>query len=69
LPSSNSPIMQLTPLFRQRQLNDHSTIFSVAQKFLPAELLQNVKMAPAPKLRGKKRRLETVPEGEEEEEV
>jgi Centromere kinetochore component CENP-T histone fold len=53
--------------FRQRQLNDHNTIFSVAQKFLPAELLQSVKMAPVPKLRGRKRRLETVPEEEEEE--
>jgi hypothetical protein len=37
----------------------------VAQKFLPGELLQNVRMAPVPLMKGKKRRLETVEEEEE----
>jgi len=39
----------------------------VAQKFLPGELLQSVRMAPVFKAKGKKRRLQTVAEEEEEE--
>lgn len=51
---------------RQRQLNSHNTVFSVAQKYLPGELLQAVRMAPVSKSRGKKRKLETVVEEEED---
>jgi hypothetical protein len=48
---------------RQRQLNDHNTIFSVAQKHLPGELLQAVRMPAAPvKGKGKKRKLGTIME-------
>jgi len=53
-----------TFLYRQRQLNNTNTPFSLAQKFLPRELLQEVRMAP-PSGKSKKRkrsRLETIDE-------
>jgi hypothetical protein len=50
------------PYHRQRQLNNQNTLFSVAQKSLPAELLQAVRMVPTVKSKGKKRRLDTIAE-------
>jgi hypothetical protein len=53
-------------LYRQRQVNANSTPFSLAQKFLPRELLQEVRMAPQPNLKRKRRpRMETIEEEEE----
>ncbi|KAK7548407.1 centromere kinetochore component CENP-T-domain-containing protein [Phyllosticta citricarpa] len=54
---------------RQRKLSASSTPFSLAQKYLPRELLQNVRMpAPraAPKRKPRKRKLDTIAEEEEE---
>jgi len=57
----------LTPFSRTRQITDHSTAFSLAQKLLPRELLQQLRMQPAPKLRGQKRkRMDTVHEEEDD---
>ncbi|KAF2675161.1 hypothetical protein BT63DRAFT_450144 [Microthyrium microscopicum] len=54
----------VTLMKRQRQLNDHNTVFSIAQKYLPGELLQSVRMAPTKLPRGKKRRLSVIDEEE-----
>lgn len=54
---------------RQRVLggNGNQTLFSLAQKFLPRELLQEVKMKPVEKkAKGRKRKLHTIPEEEED---
>ncbi|QDS68070.1 hypothetical protein FKW77_009887 [Venturia effusa] len=54
----------ITLMKRQRLLNNSNTPFSLAQKFLPRELLQEVRMAPpSGKSRKRKRsRLETIDE-------
>ncbi|KAF2146234.1 uncharacterized protein K452DRAFT_324237 [Aplosporella prunicola CBS 121167] len=55
---------------RQRQISASTTPFSLAQKYLPRELLQEVRMPrAAPKARKKRRRgkMETIEEGEVEE--
>ncbi|KAJ4357369.1 uncharacterized protein N0V89_001944 [Didymosphaeria variabile] len=50
-------------LKRTRQVTDSSTVFSLAQKLLPRELLQQLRMEPLPKLRRQKRkRMETIRE-------
>ncbi|KAL5433235.1 hypothetical protein PMIN07_007681 [Paraphaeosphaeria minitans] len=50
-------------LKRTRQVTDSSTCFSLAQKLLPRELLQQLRMEPLPKLRRQKRkRMEAIPE-------
>jgi hypothetical protein len=56
--------------YRQRVLNQNTTLFSLASKYLPRELLQDVRM-PAPQVKGKKRKraakkLQTIEEDEEE---
>ncbi|KAK8239777.1 centromere kinetochore component CENP-T-domain-containing protein [Phyllosticta capitalensis] len=51
---------------RQRKLSSTSTPFSLAQKYLPRELLQNVRMPrAAPKRKPRKRKLDTIEEGDE----
>ncbi|PSN70355.1 hypothetical protein BS50DRAFT_571614 [Corynespora cassiicola Philippines] len=51
---------------RQRQVSSSATVFSLAQKMLPRELLQELRMEPTPKLRGvKRKRLETIEEEDE----
>jgi histone H3/H4 len=51
---------------RTRKTTNNSTPFSLAQKMLPRELLQQLRMEPPKKLRGQKRkRLNTVQEEEE----
>jgi histone H3/H4 len=63
LASIYSRIHSLTFISRQRLVNDHHTVFSLAQKYLPGELLQAVRMAPPViKSRGKKRRLSAIQE-------
>ncbi|KAF2265398.1 hypothetical protein CC78DRAFT_532469 [Lojkania enalia] len=48
---------------RQRKITSNNTIFSLAQKLLPRELLQELRMHPAPKLKGQKRkRMESIEE-------
>jgi len=55
-----------TNLYRQRQLNNNTTTFSLAQKFLPRELLQEIRMAPPAKAKKRKRpRMETIEEEDE----
>jgi hypothetical protein len=50
-------------VLRTRKTSSNTTSFSLAQKLLPRELLQQLRMAPQPKLRGQKRkRLATVQE-------
>ncbi|KAF2757478.1 hypothetical protein EJ05DRAFT_476728 [Pseudovirgaria hyperparasitica] len=60
----------MTLMKRQRQLNATNTPFFLAQRYLPRELLQEMRM-PAPKVKSKahkrKRRLETVDEEDDEE--
>lgn len=57
--------------YRQRLLNQNTTLFSLASKYLPRELLQDVRMPPQ-QVKGKKRkrsakkRMETIEEDEEE---
>jgi hypothetical protein len=52
---------------RTRQITSNSTAFSLAQKLLPRELLQQLRMEPLPKLkRQKRKRTETVQEDDEE---
>lgn len=52
-------------LCRQRLLNANTTPFSLAQKFLPRELLQEIRMpTPAKSKKAKKRRMETIDEEE-----
>ncbi|KAF2703897.1 hypothetical protein K504DRAFT_462973 [Pleomassaria siparia CBS 279.74] len=50
---------------RSRQITSNSTPFSLAQKMLPRELLQELRMEPAPKLkRQKRKRMERIEEEE-----
>jgi hypothetical protein len=57
----------LTLLYRQRQVTKNNTPFSLAQKMLPRELLQELRMEPVKKLkRQKRKRMETVNEEEGE---
>lgn len=52
---------------RTRKTSSNTTSFSLAQKMLPRELLQQLRMEPQPKLKGQKRkRLPTVQEEEED---
>lgn len=51
---------------RTRKTSSNTSSFSLAQKLLPRELLQQLRMEPQPKLKGQKRkRLATVQEEEE----
>ena len=51
---------------RTRKTSSNTTSFSLAQKMLPRELLQQLRMESQPKLRGQKRKhLATVQEEEE----
>jgi len=50
--------------YRQRQINASTTPFSLAQSYLPRELLQELRMVPPLKLKGG-RRLVTVQEEDE----
>lgn len=51
---------------RTRQITDSSTCFSLAQKMLPRELLQQLRMEPLPKIRRQKRkRMDTIREEKE----
>ncbi|KAF2741577.1 hypothetical protein EJ04DRAFT_539632 [Polyplosphaeria fusca] len=51
---------------RQRQITGASTVFSLAQKLLPRELLQQLRMPPPKKLKGQKRkRMEPIREEED----
>lgn len=57
---------------RQRLLNQNTTLFSLASKYLPRELLQEVRMPPQ-QVKGKKRKrtakkLQAIAEEDEEEE-
>ncbi|KAF2007509.1 hypothetical protein P154DRAFT_558714 [Amniculicola lignicola CBS 123094] len=57
----------LAVMKRQRTLTSNTTAFSLAQKILPRELLQQLRMEPPPKLRGQKRkRMETIEEENDE---
>ncbi|KAF2648673.1 hypothetical protein K491DRAFT_708573 [Lophiostoma macrostomum CBS 122681] len=52
---------------RQRQVTKNNTSFSLAQKMLPRELLQELRMEPVKKLkRQKRKRMETINEDEDE---
>ncbi|USP82798.1 hypothetical protein yc1106_10072 [Curvularia clavata] len=54
---------------RTRKTNDNTTSFSLAQKMLPRELLQQLRMEPPIKLRGEKRkRLRPIQEDDDEDE-
>lgn len=56
----------VTLMKRQRQINANTTSFSLAQKLLPRELLQEIRMAPPTKLKRRKRkRTETIDEEEQ----
>lgn len=50
--------------YRQRQITPSNTAFSLAQRYLPRELLQEVKMPLVKVKKGKKRELEVVDEEE-----
>jgi hypothetical protein len=53
---------------RTRKTSSSASSFSLAQKMLPRELLQQLRMEPRPKVKGQKRkRLPAVLEEEEEE--
>jgi histone H3/H4 len=54
-----------TLMKRQRQTNDSTTPFFLADRYLPRELVQNLRMAPPPKLK-RGRQLEVVEEADEE---
>ena len=54
-------------MYRQRQVSSASTMFSLAQKHLPRELLQDLRM-PVPQL-SKQKRARATRAGEDEEEV
>ena len=57
----------LTVRFRTRQLTNNNTVFSLAQTFLPRELLQQLRMPPLPKMKSRKRKQrESVREEENE---
>lgn len=66
--SGKHQLMQLVTISRQRQLNANTTPFSLAQRYLPRELIQDIRMAPPPKPHARKaQRLDPVeeePEGE-----
>lgn len=51
-------------MYRQRQTNATTTPFSLAQKYLPRELLQELRMVPPSKLK-KGRQLDRVDEEQE----
>ncbi|KAF2021599.1 hypothetical protein BU24DRAFT_487988 [Aaosphaeria arxii CBS 175.79] len=54
---------------RQRQITNNTTSFSLAQKMLPRELLQELRMEPVQKAkRAKRKRMQTVVEDDEQEE-
>ncbi|KAE8443433.1 hypothetical protein EG329_001830 [Mollisiaceae sp. DMI_Dod_QoI] len=55
----------VTLMARQRQINATTTPFSLAQKYLPRELLQELRMVPPSKFK-KGRSLESVDEAEED---
>jgi histone H3/H4 len=60
--------IELTSPARQRLITKNTTAFSLAQKMLPRELLQELRMQPVGKLkRQKRKRMEAIPEEEEEE--
>ncbi|KAF2205947.1 hypothetical protein GQ43DRAFT_92549 [Delitschia confertaspora ATCC 74209] len=57
----------ITLMKRQRQITENTTSFSLAQKMLPRELLQELRIPPTPKLkRTKRKRTEMMERGEEE---
>jgi hypothetical protein len=53
---------------RQRLLTKNTTSFSLAEKMLPRELLQELRMEPVKLKRQKRKRMEPIEEEEEEEE-
>lgn len=58
---------KLTMFPRTRQITNSSTAFSLAEKLLPRELLQQLRMEPLPKLRRQKRkRTEVIRENDED---
>lgn len=63
-----APCRAITDYIRRtRKTTNNSTSFSLAQKLLPRELLQQLRMEPPQKLRGQKRkRLTTIQEEEDE---
>lgn len=66
--SSNHQLMHFLTYSRQRQLNANTTPFSLAQRYLPRELIQDIRMAPPPKSGARRtRRLEPVEEEPENE--
>lgn len=66
-PCLKAPMLVTDIVFRQRQLNANTTPFSLAQKYLPRELLQEIRMAPPAKARkSRRRRMETIDEDAEE---
>ncbi|KAF2131976.1 hypothetical protein P153DRAFT_364439 [Dothidotthia symphoricarpi CBS 119687] len=50
---------------RTRKTTKNSTVFSLAQKILPRELLQQLRMEPLPKRRAQKRKLDIIEEEDE----
>ncbi|EAT91824.2 hypothetical protein SNOG_00329 [Parastagonospora nodorum SN15] len=58
--------IMLMLFYRTRKTTSNNTIFSLAQKMLPRELLQQLRMEPPQKLRGQKRkRMNTIQEEDE----
>jgi len=51
--------------YRQRQTNASTTPFALAERYLPRELLQDLRMEPPPKLR-RRRQLARIDEEEDE---
>lgn len=51
---------------RQRQLSSSATPFSLAQKYLPRELLQNIRMPQPTKAKKPLRKLKTIGDAEED---
>lgn len=51
-------------IYRQNQTSNMTTPFALAQRYLPRELLQDLRMAPPSKSK-RRRPLERVDEGEE----
>ena len=65
--SPYSSRIMLTLLYRTRKTTSNNTTFSLAQKMLPRELLQQLRMEPPQKLRGQKRkRMNTIQEEDED---
>jgi hypothetical protein len=54
----------LADVYRTRKTTNNSTAFSLAQKLLPRELVQQLRMEPPRKLKGQKRK--RVPATQEE---